>query len=1285
MSTTEFSEQGSSRQKNELEIIEAQLHYPDVDVSFFTLFRHVKTRDYPLVVLSTISALAAGAIVPLPAVLFGQLSGIFAGAENDVASSSSSSQQSSYYTLYFVYLSIGSFALWFISTAGFSYVGSQTAQHIRVRYVEAVIRQNMGVFDSTGTGSLASVLGADSNAIQNALSHKLSIVLSSIGTLIATYAISFSLQWKLTLMMIWSFFLSIALLLLGGLIAHRYSGRSTQAQSTGSSVAEEALSSIRSITALGLQKQIINSYDEQLGKAEKADYTLKSLMGIVVAVTVGAGYLNVSLGFWQGSRLLVDGQMTFMALVAITLVTKTAAFCILALGHNAEAFTIATAAARRIFKITNRASPIDSMSSVGHSPTRVRGQIELRNIKHIYPTRPGITVADNLSISFPAGKATAIVGPSGSGKSSIAKLILRFYDPIEGEITLDGHRIQDLNIKWLRSTIRLVSQDTYLFDTTVFTNIGHGFAGTPLEKLSVEEKQQRIEAAAKIACAHDFILALPQGYQTTVGSRGSKLSGGQKQRIAIARALVAEPKVLILDEATSALDAETEMSVQAALNSMTTDRTTMIIAHRLSTVRHADKIVVLNAGANVEEGTHEDLMERKGRYFALVKAQEEAIVGESEEIREYEDQEESYRAIANIQANIAESGVDEKETSSTDVSPERQCHSLGRLSPVVSGDTVPSSLTSMLRFILRLNKEEKVYIFVGMLCSVIAGFEEPASAILFGYAIVTITTPAGVYGQEDLGVGFWSWMFFLLAAVMIITFSIQGTAFAYCSERLVHRARKLALGQMLRQEMAFFDDKRNSPGSLVNFLSTEAADLAGINGGALGMILIAISTLVSGFLVGLAFGWKLALVCSCVVPVLIAGGCIGIRIMGKFEELNEKYMSESAGYASEAISAVQTVASLTMETRVLATYSKSLAMSSRMALKAHLKASLVLALARSGVYACMALGFWYGGSLILRGEYSLLQFIVVYSSIITSAYSAGLVFSFTPDIGKAKRSAANLQTLLQRKSRIDPMSTNGKRFHKPQGGIEFRGVNFAYPTRPQHRALEDISFNIAAGSSVAFVGHTGSGKSTVVSLLERFYTVDSGDILLDGEPIESLNISDYRSCIGLVSQEPTLLQGSIRMNLLAGYNKGYEISDSALEEACRQANVLDFISSLPDGLNTLVGHRGDQLSGGQRQRLALARALVKNPAILILDEATSAIDTQSESFIQEALKTAVKGRTSVTIAHRLSTVRHADAIYLLEKGRIAEHGSHSQLMALRGKYFQLFAPGQPGHGSRRMC
>ncbi|OAQ99485.1 hypothetical protein LLEC1_02331 [Akanthomyces lecanii] len=1254
---------------DEQEIIQRQLHFEEVDSSFFTLFRYATPIDFIVIAISAVFALIAGALVPLPAVLFGQLSDVFVGVQDGgSAHHPGSGQQIGYYSTFFLYIALAALAAWFVSTAGFSHTGARISQQIRVRYFEALLRQNMGVFDEMGSGNLVSPLGADLNAIQDAMSQKMSITVSSIGTLLATYIISFVLHWKLTLMLTWSFFLSLALLYLGNLVASRYLGRSTEAQSASSSIAEEALGSIKSITALGLQGQISSSYDCQLKKAEKAGSSLKSLMGIMVAVTVGTGYLNVALSFWQGSIFLMHGKISFMALVAITVVTKTAAFCVLSVGHNAETFVTAKGAALRVLRMTSRTSPIDPMSDTGHVPENVDGTIELRDIKHIYPSRPEIAVVNGLSVRFPAGKSTAVVGASGSGKSSIAKLIMRFYEPVGGQIYLGSHRLKDLNLRWLRRQTRLVNQDTYLFDTTILKNIEYGFSGTPLDNLTASEKLEKVEAAAKSACAHNFIMALPHGYQTTVGPRGSKMSGGQKQRIAIARALVSEPKILILDEATSALDVRTEMLVQAALGASTTDRTTIIIAHRLSTVRQADNIVVVENGVNVEEGTHAELMGRQGTYFALVNAQD-ASDGNREDENENSDLEIGTKELIDNQ-HKARMGQDRGEDVwSTLAIPDQLA---GPAIPTAKENhSSSSSLLSVTKFVLRLNKEEWYYILIGLFCSVIAGFEEPASAILFGHAVVEAAD--SIHDQAKPTASFWSWMFFLLAIVMMVVFSIQSSVFAICSERLISRARKLALAQMLRQEISFFDKNENSPGALVNFLSTEAADLAGISGGTFGLILIATSTLTAAFVVSVAFGWKLALVCSSVIPILIGSGFIGVWASSRFEKLNEEHTRASAAYAGEAISAIQTVASLTMEPRILQDYEKSLAVYAKAGLKANLKACLVLALARSGVYACMALGFWYGGTLILRGEYSLLQFVIVYSSIITSAYSAGLIFSFTPNIGKAKRSAVNLQKLLKRKSQIDPESPLGKTpAQQPRGNIEFRHVSFNYPARPQHLALDNISFNVAAGSNVAFIGHTGSGKSTIVSLIERFYDPTSGGILLDGESIDSLNISKYRTCMGLVNQEPVLLQGTIRMNLLAG-SKGESISDAAIEEACKQANIFDFVSSLPDGLNTVVGNRGEQLSGGQRQRLAIARALVKKPSILILDEATSAVDTQSESLIRDALGAASRGRTTITVAHRLSTIRNADVIYVLEQGRIAESGSHSSLMAKKGIYFDMFS------------
>ncbi|KAJ5312435.1 Multidrug resistance protein sirA [Penicillium antarcticum] len=1245
---------GASTAEEELDIIHRQLHVPTVNASFFSLFAYATTRDLGIIAVSTLCALAAGAIIPLPPIIFGRLSYIFAGLEDGRSTDPNSSHLISYYSLFFVYIAIGALVVWFVSIAGFSYTGARVASQVKVQYMESILRQNIALFDDIGTGQMLAQLGADLNTIQDALSFKLSLTLSAVGTLLATYIVSFALYWKLTFILIWSIFLSLALLYAGNRIAVHYSTRSMEAQATGSSIAEEALGSIRSTTALGLQPTVVDSYDGCLGVSQTAGFTLKALMGTMVAITVGTGYLNVALAFWQGSKFLVDKQTSFMAVVAITLITKSAAFCVLGVGQNAETFTNAAAASRRLFQIIRRDSPIDSTASSGNKLGRIRGDIEMHNIKHVYPMRPNVVVTEDLSLSFPAGKTTAVVGPSGSGKSTISKLLLRFYEPLNGQITLDGHDIKSLNVRWLRQQLRLVNQEPSLFDTTIQENIEYGFVGSPLERLPAEEKQLRVEQAARIACAHDFIIALPDRYQTMTGTKGSKLSGGQKQRIAIARALVAQPKILILDEATSALDTKTEASVQATLKQSSKNRTTVLVAHRLSTIRDADNIVVLKAGKLAEQGTHDELMHRRGEYFHLVEAQQS---GEDEE--KPNNELELLGVDESTAILVAEKQETFTETKRFDVATDDS-----------NTDQHPSTL-AMTRFVLSLNAKQWKWILIGLISSVIAGLEEPASAVLFGKAVVAIAQPLDRQNTIRSDAGFWAWMFFLLAVVMMIVFSIQGSVFAFCSEKLVRQARKLAFAQMLRQEMAFFDEKGNTAAALSSFLSTEAADLAGVSGGTLGMILIGISTLVSALAVGLAFGWKLALVCSSVIPVLIASGFIGIWASNEFERLNEQYTRASAEYAGEAIGAIQTVALLTRESDVLASYEKKVEASSGEGTKANLKASLVLAFGRAAVNACMALGFWYGGSLILSGEYTLLQFVIVYSSIITSAYSAGLVFSFTPNISKARRSAAGLQALLQRESIINPDSSDGQKFETPpKGQIDFCNVSFIYPTRPGHLALRNVSLSISPGSRVALVGHTGCGKSTIISLIERFYDPSSGGIFFDGQPISSLCVTDYRRCIGLVNQEPTMLRGSIRMNLTAGQGDG--ITDTNIENACKQANIYDFVCSLPDGFNTVVGNRGDQLSGGQRQRLALARALVRNPTILLLDEATSAVDAQSEALIQEALDHAAQGRTTITIAHRLSTVRNADVIYVLDQGSIVEHGSHGQLMERGGKYFEMF-------------
>jgi len=373
-------------------------------------------------------------------------------------------------------------------------------------------------------------------------------------------------------------------------------------------------------------------------------------------------------------------------------------------------------------------------------------------------------------------------------------------------------------------------------------------------------------------------------------------------------------------------------------------------------------------------------------------------------------------------------------------------------------------------------------------------------------------------------------------------------------------------------------------------------------------------------------------------------------------------------FACEAASSIRTVASLSLEKHLLSTYHTKLADQGKGYFKFTNVSAVLFATSQGLSMFIFALVFWYGGRLLFNQEYTVLQFFVVYSSIINGAQSAGAIFSFAPDMGEARDAAKLLKSFLNRVPKIDNWSTEGKKIDRLSGKIELQDIRFTYPGRPDHRVLRGISLSAEPGQFIALVGASGSGKSTVMQLLERFYDPTSGAVLVDDVEVKDYNLQDYRSQLAIVSQETTLYTGTIRENILADKE---ELGDDAVIQACKDANIYDFITSLPDGFNTLVGAKGALLSGGQRQRIAIARALLRDPKVLLLDEATSALDSTSERVVQAALDSAAQGRTTIAIAHRLSTIQHADVIYVFDQGKIVEKGRHEDLVAKKGVYFEL--------------
>ncbi|KAH8660706.1 P-loop containing nucleoside triphosphate hydrolase protein [Tricladium varicosporioides] len=1248
----------------EIEILERQICNSSPKLSpLRLLFSCATAADVILLLISAVAATIGGALNPMTTVLLGNLAQTFQGYFLGRVPVSHFSSEVARFTLFYVYLAIAEFVAIYVATVGFMMTGERITQKLREKYLMAILRQNMAFFDTLGAGEITTRITSDTNLIQDAISGKLALTLSAVATFGAAFIVSFVKSWRLALVLSSAIVAIVGSMSIGATFMVKYAKQSLVASGCGATVAEEAISSARHVTAFGIQEKLARKYTSHLIKAQKSGLKSRISLAFMIAVMNCIIFWTYGLAFWQGSRFLQAGDINLASIITILLATLNGAFSLGNVSPHAQAFTTGIAAASKISRTISRVSPLDPSSEAGATLPEVKGSIEMKNVRHIYPSRQDVTVLDNVSLQFPAGKTTAVVGPSGCGKSTIVGLIERFYEPISGSITLDGHDLTTLNLKWLRQQISIVSQEPILFSTTVFENIRYGLMGTKNENESIEVITELVHDAAKKANAYDFIVNLPSGFQTSVGERGSLLSGGQKQRVAIARAIISDPKILLLDEATSALDVKAERIVQAALEVASKGRTTIVIAHRLSTITSAANIVVMSKGGVVEQGNHNELLAKKSVYYELVEKQR-------------------ISAEASLAADVV---MEEKEEDTLTRNEEKIVLSLDILSLDGTAkkqnniDKIPDSgahkysMWTLIKFVASLNQKEIWIMIFGLFWSIIAGGGNPTQAVFFAKNISAMSLNITMFDKMRKEVNFWSLMYFMLGFTAFLGWLGQGLCFAYCSEKLIFRARDQAFRAILHQDIAMFDRAEFSSGALTSSLSSGATQLAGMSGVTFGTILIISTTLIAGVVLSTVIGWKLALVCTSTIPIVLICGLLRLKMLALLESRSKKAYEASATYACEASSAIKTVASLTLEQHVWSHYHNILEQQRSQSLLSVLKSSLLYAASQSFNFLCAALAFWYGGTLIANEHYSMLQFFICYSGVIAGAYSAGAIFSFAPDMSKASQAANDMKTLFDHPINIDSRREDGEKLEVMKGSIELRNLSFRYPNRPEKLVLNNLNLTISPGQYIALVGASGCGKSTIIAMLERFFDPESGQILVDGKNISTLNIKNYRSHLALVSQEPTLYEGTIRDNIVLGTDDD-DVSEEAIIQACKNANIYDFILSLPDGFSTVTGARGGMLSGGQKQRIAIARALLRDPRILLLDEATSALDSESEKVVQAALDAAAKGRTTVAVAHRISTVQNADCIYgnlVLDAGRIIEKGTHTELMDLQGRYFEL--------------
>ncbi|MDE0343516.1 MAG: ATP-binding cassette domain-containing protein [Deltaproteobacteria bacterium] len=962
--------------------------------------------------------------------------------------------------------------------------------------------------------------------------------------------------------------------------------------------------------------------------AERARHLYRTTMGVLAVNMVSVGITTFGIlggtacALGWGALKVSAGELELRALIVILLMGAEIFRPMRELMILYHQGIDAMASAEGIFKLleapvtVREPEPVEAATEAAFTP-----EVRFEDVHFAYRegARPALR---GVSFDLHPGEKLGVVGPSGAGKSTLVNLMLRFGDPQEGRVLLGGRDIRAIPLPVLRRHIAVVAQDMYLFYGTIADN---------LRMARPEATREEIEAAARAANIHDFIAGLPQGYDTVVGERGARLSGGERQRIAIARAILKDAPILVLDEALSSVDAQSEAVINEALRKLMEGRTTLIIAHRLSSVIHADRILVLERGQAAETGGHAELLAGGGTYARLMAAQ--AHAGGAETLEEQETTAEEPDAVAAEPAATPASGE-------------------ARAAAPLSAFTVLRRLAALVRPLLR---KVAVSFSAGVLFQASVVGAGAASALLVGQLIA---------GE--------SIVFHLVVLGAVVTLA---SVLSWADCWLPH---DLAYQLLAEMRIDFYDTL--DPLAPAYLSRRRSGDLVSIAGGDVETVELFFAHTISpafiavvvpvGILTVLGLvAWPLMLALAPFLVLLALSPFMAQKRSDKLGGTVRRELGQLNAHLVDSIQGMREIVAFGHEKRQLASVLANSLKLARAQLAFHrdqaVQASLNEAVTGIGALAVLGTGVYLVGQ--LQMERALLPLASVLALLafgpITDIARTFKELMETLESGRRVFAVKDEPVPVRDGTGVPVLAANG---HTPPA-IRFDHVNFGYDAG-NGLALRDVCLDVEPGQTMALVGPSGAGKSTCAHLLLRFWDPAGGAVTLAHRDLRDFTLDHLRAQVSLVSQDTYLFNTSLRDNLRLG---APEASQEQVEEAARLAHIHNFIARLPEGYDTVVGERGVQLSGGQRQRIAIARALLKDAPVLVLDEATSHLDAINEELIQQALAELVQGRTTLVIAHRLSTIRDADRIVVLDSGAIAEQGTHDDLLRANGLYANL--------------